>query len=293
MRRIAIIPARSGSKRIKNKNIVKFYDQPLISYSILAAIRSKKFDHIFVSTDSKKIASISRQYGATIPFLRDKKLSSDNVSTIDVISNACKNLIDLNYVFDEVMCIYPSSPLINFKNIIKAVKLFEPKKMSYLLSIGEYNSNPFSNFLLNKNNKIVVGKNFDNTSKYTKSEFYHDSGQLYLSTKENWLKKSKIFTNKSYGMLIKRHENQDINTLKDLEFAKLLFKLNINQSNNANIKKYLGVIDKIEKTRSKNNINWMDLLRLSMVSNPDRTLKLVGKINKSDKEISNLLSLLK
>ena len=88
---LAIIPARIGSKRIKNKNIKNFEGKPIIYYSILAAKLSGVFDKVIVSTDSLKIASISKKYGADVPFLRSKELSKDNIGIIEVISKVLKN----------------------------------------------------------------------------------------------------------------------------------------------------------------------------------------------------------
>ena len=92
LKAIAIIPARSGSKRIKNKNIKLFFGYPIIYYSIKAALKSKCFEKIFVSTDSIKIANISKKYGAEVPFIRSKKLSGDNVTTVSVIKDSIKKL---------------------------------------------------------------------------------------------------------------------------------------------------------------------------------------------------------
>ena len=83
---IAVIPARSGSKRIKDKNIKNFLGRPIISYTIKKLIDSRIFDRVYVSTNNKKIANLSTKFGAEVPFLRSKKLGGDNVSTVDVIS---------------------------------------------------------------------------------------------------------------------------------------------------------------------------------------------------------------
>ncbi len=117
---ICIIPARSGSKRIKNKNIVKFNGKPLISYSIKTAKKSKLFDRIIVSTDSIKIKKIALRYGAEVPFLRSKKLSNDYAGTNDVLKDVVKKLKleKIKYIF----CIYPTAPLINSRDLKIALK---------------------------------------------------------------------------------------------------------------------------------------------------------------------------
>ena len=110
---IAIIPARSGSKRIKNKNITKFYGKPLIFYTIKTAIKSKLFDKIIVSTDSKIISKLSKKYGASIPFMRPKHLSNDHASTMNVINHAVKWLSKKNENAKFYCCIYPTTPLLS------------------------------------------------------------------------------------------------------------------------------------------------------------------------------------
>ena len=93
---ICIIPARAGSKRIKNKNIINFYGKPIIAYPIIAAQKTKIFKRIFISTDSKKIANIGKKYGATVPFLREKNISDDLTSTSDVLYNGILNFKTFN-----------------------------------------------------------------------------------------------------------------------------------------------------------------------------------------------------
>ena len=99
---ICLIPARSGSKRIKNKNLLSFFGNPMISYSIKTAIKSKLFDKVLVTTDSKKIAKISKNFGAEIPFLRPKKLANDHATDNNVIEHFLsfsKKLFILSFKF--------------------------------------------------------------------------------------------------------------------------------------------------------------------------------------------------
>ena len=126
-----IIPARQGSKRIKNKNIINIEKKPIISYSILTAKRTGLFKKIIVSTDSNKIAKISKKYGAEVPFLRSKKLSDDKTSTKDVLIDAVKkNKISDEYVF----LIYATNPLLNEIDIIKSFKYLKKLKSDCLIS---------------------------------------------------------------------------------------------------------------------------------------------------------------
>ena len=125
---ICIIPARGGSKRIKNKNIINFFGKPMIAHAIIAAKKSNLFSSIVVSTDSQKILKVAINYGAECPYLRNKKLSDDKTSTKDVLIDSIKKLqsndIDYHYL------IYPNAPLISSKDLIKAFNLIKKKKIT-------------------------------------------------------------------------------------------------------------------------------------------------------------------
>lgn len=119
---IAIIPARGGSKRIPKKNIKNFFGKPMIYYSISNAISSKCFKKIIVSTDDKQIAKISKKYGAEILFKRPKNLSGDNALTRDVVNHTINFVKDKGVKFKYACLIYPTAPLIQKKNLLKAIK---------------------------------------------------------------------------------------------------------------------------------------------------------------------------
>ena len=117
---IAVITARKGSKRIKNKNIINFFGKPLIAYSITTAKKSNLFSKVFVSTDSLKIKKISEEYGAEIPILREKKLSDDFSGTNEVVADFIKKMNYENYI---ICCIYPTAPLMRSKDLKKGLNL--------------------------------------------------------------------------------------------------------------------------------------------------------------------------
>ena len=147
---ICIIPARSGSKRIKDKNIINFYNKPLISYSIKKAISSKLFNKVIVSTDSKKIKRISEKFGAKVPFIRSKKLSNNKTGTMEVLIDAIKKT---NSVNEKFCCLfYPTSPLIKAIDLNKAFNILKSKKNADgIFTIAEYNSHPMRSLILKNN----------------------------------------------------------------------------------------------------------------------------------------------
>ena len=135
---IAVIPARGGSKRIKNKNIKNFCGKPIIAYSIQAAKKSKLFSRIIVSTDSNRIAKIAKKYGAEVPFTRPKKLSDDYTGTVEVMAHAV-NLIkksDPNIL--GACCIYPTAPFIQANDLLAAWKIFKSGKWKSVFTATSY-----------------------------------------------------------------------------------------------------------------------------------------------------------
>ena len=112
MKSIAIITARGGSKRIPKKNIKDFLGKPIIAYSIEAALESREFDEVMVSTDSEEIAEIAKKYGAKVPFLRSEKTSNDFATTNDVILEVIDEYEKRGETFDYGVCIYPTAPFV-------------------------------------------------------------------------------------------------------------------------------------------------------------------------------------
>ena len=136
MKRLAIIPARSGSKGLKDKNIIELCGKPLIAYSIEAAVNTNLFDRVIVSTDSEIYAKISRQYGAEV-LMRGEELSNDNSTTYMVLEDILKNKILDTY--DYFVLLQPTSPMRNAQHIIEAVEKFEQKfkRFDFLVSMKE------------------------------------------------------------------------------------------------------------------------------------------------------------
>jgi len=134
--KIAIIPARGGSKRLPGKNIKLLGDKPLIAWTIEAAIESNIFDHVFVSTDSQEIADISKQYGAEVPFLRPEYLSSDTATTNDVITHLIAWFeSEYNQKTSLIAVLQPTSPLRNARHIIEAIREMKDKSAKAIISV--------------------------------------------------------------------------------------------------------------------------------------------------------------
>jgi len=132
---LAIIPARSGSKGIFDKNIRMMNHKPLMVHTIEACIKSSIFDEIIVSTNSMHYAKIAKDYGASVPFLRPDNLATDEATTIDVILHVLKELKDLGKTFDYFMLLQPTSPLRNETHIIESTKLLFDRSVDSVISI--------------------------------------------------------------------------------------------------------------------------------------------------------------
>ena len=139
MKRIVIIPARGGSKRIQKKNIKSFCGKPIISYPIKAIIESKLFDKIHVSTDDKKVVEVVNKLGVNVDFFRPKSLSDDFTSIVPVVKYVVDRYKKMNQNFNEVWVILPCSPLLKSSDLIEASSLFNKNKISNsLMSVTEY-----------------------------------------------------------------------------------------------------------------------------------------------------------
>ena len=223
--RIAIIPARKGSKRIKNKNIKRFAGKPIIYWSIKMAQKSKLFDKIIVSTDCPKIAKISKKFGAEIPFLRPKKFSDDFVNVYQVVQHAIKWFKKKDIFFKDVCCIYPTAPFISKKLIHDGLNLLNRKKKLFSFVATTFPHSIERAFEIKGNGEIVPvsKKNETKRSQYFKT-MYHDVGQLYWGKPEAFLKSKKIFSNNSVAIKIPRFLAHDINTPEEWSKAELVFK---------------------------------------------------------------------
>ena len=138
--KIAIIPARGGSKRIPRKNIKDFCGQPMIAYAISAAKATRLFDHVVVSTDDQEIAHIALEWGAEAPFKRPLELADDFTPTVPVIAHAIRACKTLGWDIEYVCCIYPGVPFIQDADIKQALDLLQSSDAAYSFPIAEFPS---------------------------------------------------------------------------------------------------------------------------------------------------------
>ena len=223
---ICIIPARGGSKRIKNKNIKQFHKKPLIFYSINNALNSKIFSEVYVSTDSKKIQKISKKYGANVSHLRPKKFSRDKIITKDVLINFLKNLKNIKKI-DYLCCLYPTAPLITSVDLKNAYKEILKSNADALISVGKYNNHPLRGFKLSKNKYISFKfPKYQKKNSQDLETMYHDAGAFYFYKKSQFLKpQKKLIPKKTIPFVLNQSKVVDIDDMNDFEFAKKLFQI--------------------------------------------------------------------
>jgi CMP-N,N'-diacetyllegionaminic acid synthase len=225
---IAIIPARSGSKGVKDKNIKILNGKPLIAWSIQACIKSNFISRIVVSTDSKKYAKIAKKYGADEIIIRPKSISHDNSTDYDVIYHAINNLKNLPYNF--IAYIRPTTPKRNIQDINKAIKLFLNSKFDSLRSVHEMPETAYKSFEIKKKNQLKPIANMKLSMEYLNKprqffkKTYAANGVIDIYKKDFILKKKKLFGNKVMAFLTKFSE--EIDTIDQFKFLKYLLKNN-------------------------------------------------------------------
>ena len=223
--RLCVIPARGGSKRIPRKNIKKFHGKPIINFSIEAALNSKIFDKIIVSTDDDEISTIAKSAGAEVPFLRPKSLADDFTATIPVMTHAILELESHGFKYSSVCCIYPTAPFVRPIDILKAAEILESDDLDYVFTSTVYKHPIERSFTLN-NQKLVEpfipGK--ESIRSQDLIEKYHDAGQYYWGTREAWLQGRKIFSKRSKTIILPSYLVQDIDTIEDWQRAELMWR---------------------------------------------------------------------
>ena len=220
---ICIIPARSGSKRIKNKNIKKINGIPLIGMTIKIAKKSGLFKRIIVSTDCPKISSIAKKYGAEVPFLRDKKLSDDFTPTFKVLTDVVKRIGSQKEKFH--FCIYPTSILINKYDLKMALLKIKKTKSKYIFPIAEFENNPYRSLVIKNNSIKFTWPKYQLKRSQDLDALYYDTGSFYIYETKTLLKitEKQLIPKKSTYIILKK-KLIDVNYPKDLKLLKKEFK---------------------------------------------------------------------
>ena len=225
MSRIAIIPARGGSKRIPRKNIKNFCGKPIIAYSIEAALRAELFDEVMVSTDDAQIAEIAKEYGASVPFLRSPETANDFAILKDVLTEVIKEYRKKGKTFALVCCILPTAPLIDADDIVKSHEILVREQCVSVVPVVKYSYTIFRSLKI-ENGKLVMNWP-ENYSKRSQDfpDAYHDAGLFYWYSKEYFEEKSAGFGAVAYPYILNEAKVQDIDTADDWKMAEIKYKL--------------------------------------------------------------------
>jgi CMP-N-acetylneuraminic acid synthetase len=218
---LAIIPARGGSKRLPNKNILNLNGKPLIVWSIEAAKKSKYIDDIVVTSDSDKILEIAKKNNI-IALKRPEKLATDCATTVDVIRNVIENM---NEKYEYLVLLQPTSPLRNEKHIDEAIELLETKKADAIISVCEMEHSPlWSNVLPDDlSMKNFLRKDIKNKRSQDLEKYYRINGAIYISKIDKFLKQNTLFLDENiYAYIMNRKSSVDIDDEIDFKLAEVL-----------------------------------------------------------------------
>lgn len=225
MKNIAIIPARSGSKGLKDKNIKLLDGKPLMAYTIEAAKASGQFDVIHVSTDSERYAEIAGNCGADVPFLRDQDLAGDTAGTWDVLRAVLRKYEDLGKQFDMVTLLQPTSPLRDAEDIKGACELFEKKDADSVVSVCMTEHSPL---LCNTLDGNLSMKDFIDMEKVGRRQglpdYYRLNGAIYIQKVPLMMEGATLYGDKSYAYVMKKEKSVDIDDAFDFLMAEAVVK---------------------------------------------------------------------
>ncbi len=219
MRAIAIVLARSSSKRIKNKNIIDFFNKPMLAYPIEAALNSKLFEKVFISSDSMEYVNLAKNYGASFLNLRPKNLADDRATTLEVMAYHMEEL-ELKDE-DIACCLYGTSVFLQEKHLKNAFETLK-ENTDYVFTCAPFSASPYRSFSL-ENGVQMAFKEHSNTRTQDLKTLYHDAGLLYMGKAQAFKEMRPIFSPNSIALGLSPLEVQDIDTLEDLELAKLKY----------------------------------------------------------------------
>lgn len=223
--KLAIIPARGGSKRIPRKNIKPFCGKPMIAWSIEAALQSACFDRVIVTTDDDEIASVARQHGAEVPFVRPAELSDDHTGTIPVIRHTIDWCNQQGYSVRQACCLYATAPFVTAEDLGRGLAILQSSSCDYAFSVTSYPFPIQRAIRINRDGRVeMFNPEHFNTRSQDLEEAFHDAGQFYWGRAEAWLQGKPIFCPDALPVALPRHRVQDIDTEEDWVRAEWLFK---------------------------------------------------------------------
>lgn len=225
MKNIAIIPARSGSKGLKDKNIKLMNGKPLLAYSINAAKKSGVFDEIMVSTDSQKYADIAVEHGASVPFLRSAGNSSDTAGSWDAVVEVLGKYREAGRLFDTVCLLQPTSPLRTGEDISKAYELFTDKEVNALTSVCEMDHSPLWSMILDESRMLMeFRKRSIDAPRQKLDTYYRINGAIYIRKIEYGTGCIALEDSKEIAFIMDKRRSVDIDDEFDFAIGEYLLR---------------------------------------------------------------------
>jgi N-acylneuraminate cytidylyltransferase len=220
-KKLCIIPARGGSKRIPGKNLKDFLGKPIIVYSIEAALQSELFDEVMVSTDDQKIAEVAKSLGAKVPFMRSAENSDDFATTLDVVKEVLVSYQKKNKIFQKICIIYPTAPFVTDQRLREGFKALE--HFDAAVPVTAYSYPVWRSLKIKDQCLSYQWPEFEKSRSQDLPKLYHDAGQWY------WIKTNKMYQSllpeKTAAILLSNLEVQDIDEEVDWKLAEMKFKL--------------------------------------------------------------------
>lgn len=225
-RKIAIITARGGSKRIPKKNIKEFCGLPIIAYSIRTALGSGLFDEVMVSTDSEEIAETAKKFGANVPFMRSADNSDDYATTEDVILEVLQRYRELGTEYDYVCCIYPTAPFVTEAALAEAMAKMEKYEPSVVIPIVQFSYPPQRCFVVDDRGYARFKyPQYVRTRSQDLEKQYHDAGQFYIYNSDRLIAANGIIEDDFMPIIMPELLVQDIDTEDDWKIAEMKYKI--------------------------------------------------------------------
>lgn len=221
---IAIIPARGGSKRIPRKNIKLFQGMPIIGYSIKAALESKLFSTVLVSTDDSEIKEVAESLGAEVPFLRSPKNSDDHATLMDVVEETISNCAKIGKIFQNLCCILATAPLISPERLKEGFHQLNSPDVSCSFTVCEYGT-PVQRALRNNHGHLqMISEEYANTRSNDLEKCYFDAGQFYWAKITMPFDKRNFFLRNAAPIILNPLEVQDIDSEADWQLAEFKYR---------------------------------------------------------------------
>ena len=225
MKRLAIITARGGSKRIPRKNIKNFCGKPILAYSIEAALASKVFDEVMVSTDDVEIARVAEELGAKVPFFRSRENADDFSTTRDVVLEVLDSYGKLGERFESVCCIYPTAPFLTADMLREAMELLEESGADSVLPVVKFDFPPQTSIVIREGRAGFRWPENALTRSQDLEPFYHDVGPFYCLRTESFLEQKLLIMENTRALELPQSRVQDIDTPEDWTVAELKYRM--------------------------------------------------------------------